>query len=302
MKIAVLMGGNSSELDVSLTSGEAVTKALIQIGHSVVACPYENDITEVLYILKEADLVFNALHGGEGENGTVQQFLEDENILYTGSGPDASAMAMDKHLVKTLAKKKDILTPSWLHLELDKNDKVDFSEEKFSYPVVVKPNGDGSTIGFSIVEKSSDLDEALSFAAQFDSRVLVEEYVSGRELTVGILNDGALPIVEIKPSHNIYDYACKYTPGMSDYICPADLSEKLTEEIQEVSVQIYKLLGCRHYARVDFLLNSDDTFYFLEVNTLPGMTGTSLVPKAAKAVGMSFTDLIAKIVELSINE
>jgi D-alanine-D-alanine ligase len=130
----------------------------------------------------------------------------------------------------------------------------------------------------------------------------VEEYITGRELTVGILNEESLPIVEIKPSHDMYDYECKYTEGMSDYTCPAELFDKLTEEIQKVSVKIYKLMGCRHYARVDFLLDSDDNYYFLEVNTLPGLTGTSLVPKAAKAVDMSFNDLIAKIVELAVND
>ncbi len=302
MKIAVLMGGNSSEIDVSLVTGKAVNNALIELGHSVIACPYENDISDVIHVLKQADLVFNALHGGEGEDGTIPQLFEDESICYTGSGPDSSALAMDKHLAKSFVKKKDILTPLWLHLNLAEDESVDLSVSKFTYPVVVKPNGGGSTMGLTIVEESSELDEAITLATQFDSRLLVEEYIKGREITVGILNEEALPIVEINPSHNLYDYTCKYTPGMSDYTCPAELPQKLTEEIQKVSVQIYRLMGCRHYARVDFLLDSDDNYFFLEVNTLPGMTGTSLVPKAAKAVGLSFNDLIGKIVELGIND
>jgi D-alanine-D-alanine ligase len=302
MKIAVLMGGNSSELDISLVTGKAVNRALNELGHNVLACPFENDISDVIHVLKEADLVFIALHGGEGEDGTIQQLLEDESICYTGSGPDSSTLSMDKHLAKSFARKKDILTPSWLHLNLDEDEFVDLSESKFSYPVVVKPNGSGSTMGLTIVKESRELDEAISLASQFDSRLLVEEYITGRELTVGILNEESLPIVEIKPSHDMYDYECKYTEGMSDYTCPAELFDKLTEEIQKVSVKIYKLMGCRHYARVDFLLDSDDNYYFLEVNTLPGLTGTSLVPKAAKAVDMSFNDLIAKIVELAVND
>ncbi|MFQ6606977.1 MAG: D-alanine--D-alanine ligase [Fidelibacterota bacterium] len=302
MKIAVLMGGNSSEHDISLTTGEAVTRTLLKMGHEAIACPYEKNISEVSPLLQEAELVFNALHGGEGEDGTIQQFLEGNNICYTGSGPEASVLAMDKHQTKALLKKNHILTPSWLHLKLNENDNVDYSDEKFTFPVVVKPNGEGSTLGFSLVEKTFDLDEAITFATQFDSRILVEEYIPGREITVAILHDEALPIVEIKPSHNFYDYTCKYTPGMSQYICPADLNTNLTEEIQKVSLQIFQLLGCRHYARVDFRLNPENKFYCLEVNTLPGMTGTSLVPKAAEAAGLTFSKLISEIINMAIND
>ena len=177
---------------------------------------------------------------------------------------------------------------------------VKTSEERFSYPVVVKPNADGSTMGVSIVHSASEIDAAVEIAQEFGGDVMIEEYIPGREITVGILGGDALPVIEIKPSHEFYDYKCKYTAGMSDYICPADLPSSLVELIVNASKKIADLIGCRHYCRVDFRLNPENEYYCLEVNTLPGLTGTSLVPKAAKQAGVSFEKVIKTIIDLAL--
>lgn len=301
MKIAILMGGNSSEREISLETGAAVLSACKKLGFSGIACPYQDSIYEVISVLKEADIVFNALHGGEGEGGGVQKILDKENIKYTGSDPRSSELVMDKHRSKSLMLENNLPTPPWLHIDTTKVNGVDFIDAKFGYPVVVKPNSEGSTIGVTIVKSSHELDRAMDLASEFGKDILVEKYISGKEITVGILGELTLPIIEILPSHEMYDYNCKYTSGMSKYICPADLSSEITEKISEASLQIAKLLGCKHYCRVDFRLDNRDNFYCLEVNTLPGMTSTSLVPKAAKVAGISFEQLIQRILEFAIH-
>ena len=299
MNVAVLMGGNSSEREVSLTTGMEVIRALQNLGYDVSPCPYEKDFSEVEDDIKSVDVVFNALHGGEGEGGVVQERMDEMGIFYTGSGSESSSLAMDKNISKRLMRKYEIKTSKWLHLA--EYDKVELGDEKFTYPVVVKPNSEGSSVGVTIVKSEYDLDEAVKLAFQFDTEILIEEYIKGREITVAILENEALPAVEIIPSHGIYDYACKYTTGMSKYVCPAEIPEKTAKQLADISVKIFQFLGCRDYSRVDFRMTDEDAFFCLEVNTLPGMTSTSLVPKAAKAVDISFPELIDRILKCAMS-
>jgi len=300
VKIAVLMGGNSAEREVSLHSGEAVVEALQRSGTNVFACDYEGDIRNFLSKLAEADVVFMALHGGEGENGTVQGVLEEENIVYTGSGPDASALAMDKVASKKLMVENELPTPDWEFFTSCEDFEAS-GEKNRNYPLIVKPNGEGSTVGLTIVKSEAELLPAVQTAEKCDSGILLEEYILGRELTVGILGKEALPCIEILPLHDHYDYECKYTAGMSNYICPAEISAALASQLAQSSLAIHNLLGCRHYSRVDYRLSPEGSFFCLEVNTLPGLTDTSLVPKAAAVVEISFKDLVLKLCTMALH-
>jgi len=233
-----------------------------------------------------------------GENGRIQGMLESLGIRYSGSDALSSAMCMDKHISKLLVKDIGIRTPKWSQLRKDDIDSL----PKITYPCVVKPNSEGSTIGLTIVKKESKLKDAMKLAFHYDDEILIEDYIGGKELTVSIVGNDVLPIVEIQPTHSVYDYECKYTKGLTKYICPADLPKDLTEKIQKKSLKIFKLLKCRHYGRVDFRLDENNQCWFLEVNTLPGMTETSLLPKSASAGGMSFDQLIQEIITQSFNE
>ena len=294
MKVGVLKGGTSEERDVSLSSGKAVAEACRANGFDTTEFPFHFDHRKLLHILKKQDIVFNALHGGIGENGKIQAWMNENGIPNTGSGPESSALCMDKEKSKSIATRNNIPTPKWEML---------FSTDERStlpIPFVVKPNDQGSTVGLTIVHNESEIVPAIIEAFAHGDLVMVEEYIHGRELTVTVLGDKAYPIVEIRPSHELYDYECKYTPGMSQYICPAEIPEKLTKSIQHDTEIIFKALGCDVYARADYLLDENGQYYFLEMNTLPGMTSTSLVPKSVKATGMSFDELIKKIIELSL--
>lgn len=337
MKIMVLMGGTSAERDVSLASGEAIVKGLKEAGHQVLAIDTSKgyklpegqtrflpngvkaeppDVkalqaegkkmalkTIESFSLSDVELVFLALHGGQGEDGIIQALLELSGIPYTGSGVLASALAMDKAMSKKIFEREGILTPEWFLIE--SSDSADLSEvlasikNSFNFPAVVKPNDQGSTVGLTVVKEEKDLSKAIDEAKIYSEEVLIEKYIPGRELTVGVLGDVPLPVIEIVPEHGIYDYECKYTKGKSRYICPAELSAEKTKEIQELGYRAFKALGCEGYARVDFRYGTDDKFYCLEVNTLPGMTATSLVPKAAKASGIDFPQLVDKIAKLA---
>lgn len=299
MVIIVLMGGVSSEKEISLLTGQAVLAACRRLGHRADPCYYDGDLESLPSRVKECDVVFTALHGGDGENGMVQAVLDRAQIRYTGSGPEASSLAMDKRRTKELLAKKDLPTPPWISLGITDRNVRDLPAKRFGFPVVVKPNAEGSTVGLSIVRKAADFEMAVKLAFEFGEEIVVEQYIPGRELTVGILGDTPLPIIEIKPKHDVYDYACKYTAGMTEYFCPAPLEERLTKAIQVCTSKIVNLLRCRHYSRVDFRLDPSDRFWCLEVNTLPGMTATSLVPKAAAAAGMPFDEMIRKILEQS---
>lgn len=296
-KVGVLLGGMSSEREVSLRSGKAIAEGLRKKGFDVVEIDVAEDLPQKI---KESgiEVAFIALHGKYGEDGAVQGLLEIMKILYTGSGILASSVAMDKILTKRLLIERAFLTPLFAFYDADKSSVTDFVKNfVLSYPVIVKPSREGSTIGITRVNQASELEPALKEAAKFDSRVLIEEFVSGKEVTVGVMNGEPLPIIEVVPKSGFYDFQSKYTKGATEYILPARLSEKLTRQIQEATVEIYKELGCEGCARADFIVDSQDRFFFLEINTIPGMTETSLIPKAAAHVGLSFENLVEKLLD-----
>lgn len=326
MKIVLLAGGSSPEREISLRSGKAIYKALIELGHNVKLVDpalgknqpkneeeffnpelnKENISTEKyldafqLEAFNDTDLVFIALHGKWGEDGTVQSILDLMNLKYTGSGVLASSIGIDKNISKVIVKHFGVITPQWkLVSKKDKQNLLNIVEE-VGLPCIFKPNDQGSTIGFSLINNLSEVEAAFEEALKYSDYVLIEKYIKGRELTVSILGDEALPIVEVKPKHQLYDYECKYTKGMTQYFCPAELNLEVTKKIQEYALIAFRACKCEIFGRVDFILDEDNIPYFLEINTIPGMTDLSLVPMAAKAVGISFNDLISKIIELSL--
>tara|TARA_B100000073_G_scaffold343004_1_gene347057 strand:+ start:3682 stop:4572 length:891 start_codon:yes stop_codon:yes gene_type:complete len=294
MKIAVILGGSSAEREVSINTGKAVVKACKENNYDVHAVMIDENYKNSLPILKKVDLVFNALHGTLGEDGTIQKWLEKNNIKYTGSDSLSSALCMNKIECKKILKANKFLTPKWIEIQ----QRVEITESFF--PCIVKPNAQGSTFGLSYVDKAEDLKRAIIKSQKFDKSVMIEEYISGKEITVGIIEKNALPIIEIYPSNKIYDYKCKYTPGMTKYKCPANISQKLSKMIMNDSIKIFNLLGCKGYGRIDFIIDRNDNYYFLEINTLPGMTSTSLLPIAAETYGMSFKLLVKKIIEMEL--
>ena len=289
-KIAVLMGGPGEEKDVSLKSGQAIIKALNHNGYDVTSIILDTKLEKLVKELLSVDLVFLGLHGNIGENGTIQGFLDALGIIYTGSGPLSSAICMDKNISKIIAKNNGIMTPKWKLCD------TVIDDAKMNYPVIVKPNGQGSTVGLRIAHNESELKPALEYAFNYDNSVLVEEYIQGRELTVMLIDGKAQPVCEIIPSHEFYDYECKYTAGMSKYICPAEIDDNISNYVKKVSENLFDLLKCENYSRADFRMDDENKFWFLEMNTLPGMTDTSLAPISALAAGISFNELIDKIV------
>ena len=291
-KIAVLMCGLGEESEISLQSGKAIQLALEAIGYNVLGINLGKKLSDIISDLHSVDLVFLGLHGSNGENGTIQGFLKSLGIKYTGSGPLSSAICMDKNISKIIARDSKVNTPNW---EIVSRGQTNIGD-KFEFPLVIKPNDQGSTVGLTIVHDESELGSALNLAFNYSSGVMVEQFIDGRELTVTFLGDKALPVCEIIPSHELYDYECKYTSGMSKYVCPADIDLDLTKRVQEITERLFDVLKCRHYSRADFRLDHEDNLWFLEMNTLPGMTDTSLAPMAAKAAGFSFNELIDRIV------
>ena len=292
MKVCIVMGGASAERNVSLKTGKAVTAACRSLGFEINQIVIKKDYKLYLNEFKSCDIVFNALHGPIGEDGTIQQWFEKNNINYTGSGPKSSSICMDKNYSKKIIKDLGCVTPKWDLVGPQTNYNL------IKYPCIVKPNSQGSTYGLSIVNNAEELSRAINFARKYDSDVLIEEYIFGREITVGVLGSKALPIVEIKPQNDIYDYECKYKPGMSLYYCPAKLNDNITRKIKIDSESIFKALGCKSYGRIDYIIDKNMNYYFLELNTLPGMTSTSLLPIAAKALNISFNDLVHKIIKV----
>jgi len=329
MKIVVLMGGTSSEREVSLSSGKNITEALKRNGHDallldtvlpigqlqesipVTVKEIEQGDENLLHLLIEpeirsADFIFSALHGGSGENGIVQGILQILGYQFNGSSAEGCAIAMDKVVSKMIFEKNGIPTPKWLYFEriggFDYAETIDKIARKFQLPLVIKPGHEGSTVGLTIVKKHEQIKAAINKALKYNSVFLVEEYIPGRELTVAVLGKRALPVVEIRPKHGIYDYECKYTSGMSEYIVPADIEDDLAKQIQDFTVNAFNLLRCSGYGRIDLRLSDDNKPCFLEMNTLPGMTSTSLVPKAAKAVGLSFEQLLEEIIRIGMGD
>ncbi|RBW70312.1 D-alanine--D-alanine ligase [Bacillus taeanensis] len=305
MKVAVLYGGTSAEREVSLSSGKGIINALRSKGYDVTGIDFNpNDLGKVVNL--EADLVFIGLHGRFGEDGRVQGILDVLGIPYVGSGVLGSALAMDK------AKSKKMFCTAGIRVAKDKVlHKHSYNREtvelNISYPIVVKPNSEGSTIGLTIAHSEEEAYQGIEEAFRFDEVVLVEEFISGKEVTVAVMgekdNVNALPVVEIIPKNSYYDYESKYAAGGSEHIVPARLEEKITASLQTNAVLAHKALGCEVYSRVDFIVPHDGSEpVILEVNTLPGMTPTSLFPDAAKAVGISYEEMIDQLVKLSLKK
>jgi len=326
MKVAVLMGGRSSEREISLRTGQGMAQALRNLGHDVTSvdgadgsvltpgseessAPKRDTVLKLPLsamltcvqspAVQSAEVVFIALHGTYGEDGMIQAALELAGKTYTGSGVLASALAMDKAMTKRVLEREAIPTPHWVLLEAGVPGRTIDTSLLGGYPLVVKPNAEGSTVGLSIVKHPSELDPALEKAGRYDSQILIEQYVDGRELTVAVVGEEAYPIVEIAPKSGFYDYEAKYTKGKTDYTCPAKIPAELGRHVRELAVECCAVLGCRGVARVDFRLGEDDEPMVLEVNTVPGMTPTSLVPMAALAKGLSYEQLVGRMLDLA---
>ena len=310
LKIAVLYGGKSTEREVSLKSGAAVYNALIAKGYQAVKIDTADaDFIEQLQKQK-IDLAFLALHGKYGEDGTIQGLLEILGIPYTGSGVLASSVAMNKITTKKLLQADDIPTPDfciYTKQDLEERETDSICNEiigRLSLPVVVKAPTQGSTIGISIVKKKDELPYALKQSFNYDSTIMVEKFIAGTEVTVTVIGNDqlqVLPQIEIVSATGVYDYHAKYTVGMSKHIIPPRLPEKLQKVIAELALKTYRVIGCRGLGRVDFIVDSDGKAYVLEVNTLPGMTETSLVPDSARAAEIDFPDLIEKLVNYALD-
>ncbi|MCL4376955.1 MAG: D-alanine--D-alanine ligase [Actinobacteria bacterium] len=300
LKIAVLAGGISPEREVSLVTGEGIYQSLLNLGYKASLIDFDNKCSDDL---KSFDIAFLALHGKYGEDGTVQGLLELLKIPYTGSGVLSSAMAMDKIFSKKIFIYEKIITPAYV--EVTKKDKENMgllkSEivQNIGFPVIVKPNRGGSTIGVTILEDYKGLGNAIGLALKYDSKVLIEKYVKGKLLTVSIIGREpvALPVIEIKPESGFYDYQAKYTPGFTEYTVPAKIGKNISEDISGTALKCHRALDCFGLSRVDFILGDDGLVYALEVNTIPGMTPTSLVPKAAAARGIDYGHLVEIILD-----
>ena len=338
LNIAVFLGGTSAERDVSLASGFRIIDALRSAGHQVTPVdpatgvlpegveavlraagmkrepPSLDELKRLasdtsggnrsildgltsLHGVRDADVVFLGLHGGHGEDGTIQAVLDLAGLPYTGSGHLGSALAMDKDLSKTLFRAAGVETADWLMAPV----RTEVVESTLGWPVVVKPSKQGSTVGLSVVREPGALQAAIREALLYDDEVMIERFVAGRELTVGVLGDQALPVGEIFPRHEIYDYECKYTAGMAREEFPAKLPAAVAERLQRQALLAFRALKLRGYARVDFRLTAAMESSCLEVNTLPGVTELSLFPQAAAAAGMSFVAMCERIVELALD-
>ena len=332
MRIAVLFGGTSSERDVSIASGSQVVKALREAGHRVVAvdtatgvlgeadeqkllssgvapAPPGEDSLDMLRSgdtssivsapeLADIDVIFLALHGGTGENGTLQSLLELTGIPYTGSGPLGSALAMDKDVSKRILLHAGVPTPDWLMAPVSAEEAIG----RLGLPLIVKANKQGSTVGLTKVKNRAEFDTAVEKAYQHDDEVMVEQFIPGRELTVPILADEPLPVGEIIIESEIFDYETKYQSGKAQEIFPADLPGPIAVQAQLYALKTHRALKLRGYSRVDFRLDEDDNLWCLEANTLPGMTAASLFPKGAAAAGMGFPEVCERICLLALEE
>jgi len=289
-----MMGGLSREREVSLKTGKAILRALAEKGYAVIPIDVGDDIAEKL-VKEKIECAFLALHGRFGEDGTIQGMLELMRIPYTGSGVLASALAMDKIMSKKFFLCEKIPTPRFEVFQRDQIKKDQPQKTSLPLPVVVKPAREGSTIGVSIVRKEEEFCSALREAAEYDVEILIEEFMRGKEITVGILEDIPLPIIEIVPKSGFYDYRSKYTKGETQYILPARIAREKYLYAQEISLKAFQTLGCSGVARVDLMTDENENPFVIDVNTMPGMTETSLLPKAANYAGISFEDLVERI-------
>ncbi len=293
-RIGVLAGGPSSEREISLRSGQAVHKALIAEGFDSIFIDVWDDIYGIIKHHK-IDVAFIALHGRFGEDGTVQKVLEGLGIPYTGSGVEASKRALDKIESKRIFEGRGIPTPRYIVFDKTVFDPA--TADGLKMPIVVKPQMEGSSIGLSIVRASESLNEALAEAFKYGDRAIAEEYIDGREFTVGILDEKALPVIEIVPKNKVYDYGAKYKDPETKYLAPAPLEKHLYLKAQQWGLAAHEALGCRVFSRVDMMMDHAGNIFVLEVNTIPGMTERSLLPKAAEVEGLTFGKLCVKLVE-----
>ena len=342
MKIVVLAGGISTERDVSLSSGTGIYKALKENGHQVILIDvflgYQGEITEdiftedrdwaadrkgvseertdiaqilamrpdykknffgpnVIALCQQADVVFMALHGAEGENGKIQACFDLMDIRYTGTDHLSSAIAMDKGISKELFRQNGIPTPQGIRLKKGEED-----SKTVPFPLVVKCCNGGSSVGTYIVEKEEDYETAKENSFCYDEEIIIEQYIKGREFSVGVVDGKALPVIEIAPISGFYDYKNKYQAGSTVETCPAELSEALSEQMKQYAEAVFKALRLKNYARMDFMLAENGEMYCLEANTLPGMTPTSLLPQEAAAIGVSYNELCEWLIQISLRE
>lgn len=305
-EIGVLMGGCSSEREISFKSGKAIVAALTEAGCRVKAVEINStDETALSELLRaeKIDLAFIALHGQFGEDGTLQTLLERLGIPYTGSDAQASRLAMDKVRTQNAVAAQGVRVPPYRVLSADNHSHwTAVINELGGLPVVVKPSSEGSSIGVTIVREPEMLAKAVEEAFRFGPEILLDKYIEGQELTCGILDGQALPLVEIRPKKAFFDYEAKYQKGMSEYIVPAEVSAQDTQKIQATALKVNQILGCRDFVRMDFILGKDGREYFLEANTIPGFTATSLLPMAARQAGYSFAELCLTIARLGMKK
>lgn len=331
MRIAVLTGGATAERAVAFATGAQVVAALRSRGHDVTvvdtatgqldaraekealhgsvgtAPPSFESLAQqeqqmlseglaALPALRSAEVIFLAVHGGALEGGTLQAVLDVIGVPYTGSGPLSSALAMDKDLSKRLFRSAGVPVPAWFMVPPLSPDDVSTA---LGWPVIVKPSKQGSSVGLTLVKKAQDLDAAVKLAQRYDDEVMAEQFIPGRELTVGVLGDVPLPVGEIVPKHELFDYETKYTPGMSDETFPAKIDSVLARQLQEYALMAHRALKLGGYSRVDFRVTPEEDIFCLEANSLPGMTATSLYPQAARAAGITFPELCERIARLA---
>ena len=334
MKIVVVAGGLSPERDVSLSSGAQIANALAETGYEVCLVDlYTGSILEksgdryaynipvhepdlerlkresgnrnsligknVIELCQSSDLAFLALHGDIGENGKLQAVFDSYGITYTGTGYIGSLLAMDKDLAKLLMVQNNILTPAW-EIIVGRGD-PDAPPPDIDFPLVIKPCSCGSSVGVSIVQNEREYTDAVSHAAKYETKIIVEKMIAGREFSVGILDNFALPAIEIIPDGKFFDYEHKYQPGITKEICPADLDKNTEKRMQGIALHVHKTLRLGSYSRIDFILASSGDIYCLEANTLPGMTPASLLPKEAAAAGIPYADLCDRIAKMAVN-
>ena len=295
-KVCVLFGGSSTERDVSIHTGLAVIEA-IKEKFKVQSINLSDNFKYLNKKLLDVDLVFLALHGGYGEDGTIQKYLEKHKIPYTGSDSKSSSIAIDKHKTKLIAKNNNIPILDWLVAKNEKEIKTNL----LKFPLILKPNDGGSTIGLYYCDDLEVFKRNIKEAFKFSKEIMIEKYINAREVSVPILDGQVLPIIEIFPTGFLYDYDSKYKEKGSNYEVPAKIEDKISRKLANDSIKLYQEIGCRHYARVDFLL-CEGKHYLLEINTLPGLTSTSLLPKSASKIGLDYVSLVEKIINISLKK
>ncbi|MBZ9692708.1 D-alanine--D-alanine ligase [Clostridium sp. M14] len=297
MKVGVIMGGISSEREISLKSGKSIVDSINKNKYEVVSIVIDEK-EDIINKVKGIDFALLALHGQFGEDGTVQSVLQTLEIPYSGCGPLSSSMCMDKDISKCILKAANIRTAPWINLR--RNDKINYEKiEEMGYPVVVKPTHGGSSVATFIIKEEKDIKNAVTEAFKWDSEVIIEKFIKGDEITCPVFGDKMLPVVAIKPKAEFFDFTAKYADGGSDEFV-TELPKELHEEVEEIALATYKALKCEVYSRVDMIVTEDKVPYILEVNTLPGMTLNSLIPKSAAGVNISFPELIDMIIDESI--